>query len=252
MLKSLLHSRPANLARPVRGDAMIAKSLPLVGSVLCLAGCVINTTPTGPLQYDSFHLDRDRSEVVKVNLNMGAGKLQVGSGTEKLLQAYFTYNVPRWKPVVQYDAGVLTIDQGKTEHVNFQPGQIKYDWDLRFSRETALDFGVNFGAGEAQLDLGSLNLRGVNVQMGVGQLNLDLRGRPQHDYDVHIEGGIGEAIVRLPADAGVYADASGGIGEVKARGLRKQGDHWENDAYPTAKVKVHVNVQGGIGSITLI
>ncbi len=231
---------------------MIAKSLLVVCSALCLAGCAINTTPTGPLQYDSFHLDRDRSELVKVDLNMGAGELQVGSGTEKLLQAYFTYNIPAWKPVVKYAPGALTIDQGKTGHVNFEPGQIKYEWDLRFGRETPLDFGVNFGAGEAQLDLGSLNLRAVSVQMGVGSLNLDLRGRPQHDYNVHIQGGIGEAVVRLPADAGVYASASGGIGEIKTRGLKKEGDHWENDAYATAKVKVRVDVQGGIGSITLI
>jgi len=34
--------------------------------------------------------------------------------------------------------------------------------------------------------------------------------------------------------------------------LKKEGDHWENDAYATAKVKVRVDVQGGIGSITLI
>jgi hypothetical protein len=231
---------------------MILKSLLPGWMALCLAGCVIDTNPTGPLQYDSFHVDRDRAEIVKVNLNMGAGKLQVGSGTEKLLQAYFTYNVPAWKPIVKYEAGALTIDQGKTGHANFNPGPMKYEWDLRFGRETPLDFGVNFGAGEAQLDLGSLNLRAVNVQIGVGSLNLDLRGRPQHDYNVHIQGGIGEAIVRLPAGAGVYANANGGIGEIKTRGLRKEGDHWENDAYATAKVKVRVDVQGGIGSITLI
>jgi len=144
---------------------MIAKSLPLAGGILCLAGCVISTTPTGPLQYDSFHLDRDRSELVKVHLNMGAGKLQAGSGTDKLLQAYFTYNVPHWKPVVRYDPGSLTIDQGKTGDVHFQSGRVDYQWDLRFNRDTPLDFDVNFGAGEAQLDLGALNLRGVNVQM---------------------------------------------------------------------------------------
>jgi hypothetical protein len=88
--------------------------------------------------------------------------------------------------------------------------------------------------------------------MGVGSLNLDLRGRPQHDYNVHIEGGIGEAVVRLPAGAGIYANAHGGIGEVKTRGLRKEGGHWVNDAYDSSKVKVRVDVQGGIGSITLI
>jgi len=230
---------------------MMLRSL-LPGAIaLCLAGCVIDTRPTGPLQYDTYHLDRDGSSMVKVNLNMGAGKLQVGSGTEKLLQAYFTYNVPSWKPRVKYDPGTLTIDQGKTGHVNFNPGPMKYEWDLRFGRETPLDFGVNFGAGEAQLDLGSLNLRAVNVQIGVGRLTLDLRGRPQHDYSVHIQGGIGEAVVHLPASAGVYASANGGIGEIKTRGLRKEGDHWENEAYGTSKVKIRVDVQGGIGSITL-
>ena len=231
---------------------MITKSLLAACAVLSLAGCVVDTTRTGPLQYDSFHLDRDRSELVTVNLNMGAGELQVGTGTDKLLQAYFTYNVPSWKPLVKYDPGALTIDQGKTGHVNFNPGPVKYQWDLRFGRDTPLDFGVNFGAGEAQLDLGSLNLRAVSIQMGVGSLKLDLRGRPQHDYNVHIQGGIGEAIVRLPANAGVFASANGGIGEIKTRGLQKEGDHWVNDAYPAAKVKVRVDVQGGIGSITLI
>jgi hypothetical protein len=59
-------------------------------------------------------------------------------------------------------------------------------------------------------------------------------------------------VVRLPAGAGVYASANGGIGEIKTRGLKKESGHWENDAYATEKVKVRVDVQGGIGSITLI
>jgi len=230
---------------------MVVKCL-LACAALSLSGCVIGNYSTGPLQYDSFHVDRDRAELVNVHLNMGAGKLQAGSGTEKLLQAYFTYNVPAWKPVVHYDKGSLTIDQGNARHVNLTPGNIKYDWDLRFNRDTAFAFSISFGAGEAQLDLGSLNLRSVHIEMGVGSLNLDLRGRPQHDYDVQIQGGVGEAIVRLPSAAGVSVNANGGIGEIKTRGLTKQNDHWENEAFPTAKTKVHVDVQGGIGSITLI
>ena len=44
--------------------------------------------------------------------------------------------------------------------------------------------------------------RGVEVDMGVGQLDMDLRGVPKHSYDVRIHGGIGEATVRVSADAG--------------------------------------------------
>ena len=36
---------------------------------------------------------------------MGAGELTIASGTSKLAEGTFTYNVPEWKPVVDYRAG---------------------------------------------------------------------------------------------------------------------------------------------------
>src|SRR5258707_301992 len=83
--------------------------------------------------------------------------------------------------------------------------------DVQLNTKVRLDLAVHFGAGQARLDLGSLQLRGVELEMGVGQLDLDLRGAPRHSYSVAIHGGIGEATVRLSADAGIYAEAHGGI-----------------------------------------
>lgn len=226
------------------------KYLPVLSGILLMSGCMVQREPTEPTQYDSRAVERDKSAEVKVNLEMGAGNLKVGIGTSKLAQAYFTYNVPSWKPVVDYSAGELTIRQ--PGHSRAQIGNVKYEWDLRLGRQIPLDLRVHFGAGEAQLDLGSLDLRSVSVEMGVGKMQLDLRGDPSHDYDVQIHGGIGEATVNLPTKAGVYATAEGGIGEISAHGLRKLGDHWVNEAYDTAKVKVHVDVKGGIGRIALI
>jgi hypothetical protein len=111
---------------------------------------------------------------------------------------------------------------------------------------------VNSGAVHAQLDLGSLPLRDVQVDMGVGQLDLDLRGEPKHDYNVRVHGGVGEATVHLPSSAGVYAEASGGIGAIETPGLRKVEGHWVNDAYDHSKVRIYVTVEGGIGAIKLI
>jgi hypothetical protein len=51
---------------------------------------------------------------------------------------------------------------------------------------------------------------------------------------------------------GVYATGRGGIGEIHTEGLRRQGDHWVNDAYDDAKVRIHLDVEGGIGEIRLI
>jgi hypothetical protein len=229
---------------------MRLKYLSVYCGILLFSSCMVDRAPTGPTQYDSRGIERDNSELVTVNLQMGAGNLKVGTGTSKLAQAYFTDNVASWKPIVDYSPGVLTIRQpgGSRSHM----GNVKYEWDLRLGRQIPLDLRVHFGAGEAQLDLGSLDLRNAAVEMGVGRMQMDLRGDPSHDYAVHIDGGVGEATVRLPAKAGVYATATGGIGEIRIRGMRKMGDHWVNDAYETSKVKVRVDVKGGIGRIELI
>lgn len=229
---------------------MNVKYFVVLGGVLFLTACMIDREPLGPTQYDSRSIERDSSQQVTVRLEMGAGNLKVGTGTSKLAQAYFTYNVPSWKPAVDYTPGLLTIHQPGRTHSHL--GNIKYEWDLRLGRQIPIDLRVNFGAGEAQLDLGSLDLRSVEVHMGVGKMNMDLRGDPQHDYSVNINGGVGEATVHLPVKAGVYATARGGIGEINVRGMQRVGDHWVNEAYDTAKVKVRVDVNGGIGRIELI
>lgn len=228
---------------------MFLKCVPVLGAVCALAGC-ITMEHTGPMQHDYRTIERDGAELVRVNLKMGAGNLRVGSGTEKLARADFEYNVPAWKPDVQYSNGTLRIAQPEGHHGRM--GNTRYEWDLRLNREVPIEMTINFGAGEARLDLGSLALRRVDVEMGVGSLQMDLRGNPKHDYNVRIRGGVGEATVRLPSDVGVYAEASGGIGEVSAPGLHHDGQRYYNDAYRNSPVTVRLDVQGGVGSIKLI
>lgn len=225
----------------------------LAVAALALTGCVV-IEHTGPTLHDTLHVERDKAEMVKVDLRMGAGELKVSGGATKLVDGAYDYNVPESKPVVRYDnsglRGYLSIEQPSTRTIH--TGSTKYTWDLRFNDEVPLDMSVHLGAGEGRLDLGSLSLRSVEVNMGVGELRLDLRGEPKRDYDVHIRGGVGEARVYLPRNVGIYADATGGIGGIKTSGLRKEGGHWVNDAYDKSKVKVHLDVRGGVGEINLI
>jgi hypothetical protein len=233
---------------------MNARSFLVLPLGLVLSGCVIETR-TGATRHDSVSVERDASEFLRVNLNMGAGNLNLSSGgTGKFLEGTLTYNIDSWKPVVQYSSsaghGVLTVEQPGSHHSHI--GNLRYEWNLRLANDIPIDLSVHFGAGDAKLKLGGLSLRSVEVEMGVGQLDLDLRGAPQRDYDVRIRGGVGEATIRLPRDVGVSAEANGGIGSVHTEGLRREGAHWVNDAYDRAKTTIHLDVQGGIGAINLI
>jgi len=235
----------------VRGITFL-KSTPLLAAAMCLCGCVIEAT--GPTQHDSRSIDLDASERVTVDLNMGAGNLRVEGGAQKLMRADFSYNVPSWKPYVRYSSaaghGTLSIEQPSGTHAHM--GHNRYEWDVRLSREVPVDMHVHFGAGEADLSLGSLSLRSVEVEMGVGKLNLDLRGNPKRNYDVRIRGGVGEATVRVPSEVGVYGEAEGGIGEIQTTGLRREGRRYFNSAYEHSKVTIHLDIRGGIGAIRLI
>jgi N-terminal domain of toast_rack, DUF2154 len=227
---------------------MIARCLPLLAPLVFLTGCVVESA--GPSTHDFRVVEKDSADLVRVSLNMGAGNLRVGSGTDKLMRADFDYNVPSWKPEVKYTAGELSISQpsGHSTHL----GNTKYEWDVRLNRDVPVNMSVHFGAGEAHLDLGSLSLRRVEVNMGVGSIQMDLRGNPKQDYDVSIHGGVGEATVRVPSNVAVVAEAHGGIGEIRATGMRKEDSRYYNESYGKAKVTIHLDVQGGVGSIHLI
>jgi hypothetical protein len=218
--------------------------------VACQLGCVV----TGETRHETKSIELDKSEMARVEISMGAGELQVTGGTPKLLEANFAYNVPEWQPVVNYRSGAaggeLTISQPKNAGGSF--GDTVYNWELRLNNQLPLEVIASLGAGEANLELGRMNLRSVEVNMGVGEVTVDLRGEPKRNYDVQIQGGVGEATVYLPRDVAISARAAGGIGDIKTTGLENRDGVWINPERANAPVTVSLDVKGGIGEIRLI
>jgi hypothetical protein len=71
------------------------------------------------------------------------------------------------------------------------------------------------------------------------------------NFDASIEGGLGEATVLLPREVGVEAKAEGGLGNINAKGLKRVGDAYVNDAYGESDINLSVDIQGGAGEINL-
>ena len=115
-----------------------------------------------------------------------------------------------------------------------------------------IDFDFRFGVGEADINLGSANIRSLELHMGVGEVKLDLRGAPKKDYSVNIRGGVGEATIHLPKDVAIVVDAEGGIGSIHTTGLKKEGGRYVNENYKKhAPVTVRLDIKGGVGAINL-
>jgi len=225
--------------------------MPALAGCLLLSACGRDFGPAGPERTETRSIELDQSEEVRVDLKMGAGELRVDGGADKLMEGRFTYNRLRLRPEISYNTGSrghLVVEEpshmGTATH--------RYAWDLRFNNQKPLDLDVHCGAGETRLNLGDLTLRRANVEMGVGELKMDLRGAPKSDYEVNVRGGVGEATIYLPENVGIDAHVEGGIGDIRAPGLSKRDGRYVNDSYGRAKTTVRLDIRGGIGSINLI
>jgi len=115
-----------------------------------------------------------------------------------------------------------------------------------------LDLKVDLGAGQGRLRLRDVPVTRLGLDMGAGQVDVDLSGDRKQDLDADIEGGVGQATIRLPSKVGVVVHASGGIGSIIAHGWKHDGDEYTNDAYGKTPATIRLKVEGGVGAIVLI
>ena len=207
----------------------------------------------GNLQHLSRTVDRQGAKSVNVSMETSAGEFNISGGSSHLMDADFNFSDSYETPRVDYNVadgvGHLSISQDD-QGTHF--GTTHNDWNLRFSNEVPLELRVQMGAGRGHLRLRDVPVTRLDMSMGAGQVDLDLTGDRKSDLVADLEGGVGQATIRLPKKVGFIVSASGGIGSVTAHGLRHDGDDYTNDAYGKTPSTIHLKVQGGVGQISLI
>ncbi len=125
-------------------------------------------------------------------------------------------------------------------------------WNLKFANDVPLDLNVRCGAGDNQLDLSGITLRSVEVHLGAGRVEIRLPSKPDKSFPVKVHGGVGEAIIRYPDGVDIEAEAAGGIGEIEARGLVREGGKYLSKEFGKAKSAIRMEIKGGIGAIRIL
>lgn len=230
----------------------------------------------GDLQTKSQTIEGGDAASVDVEIQMGAGELDVSGGASDLLEASFTYNVAELDPEATYTGGRLEVKDAGVEmslQSLFDIDEFRNQWDLKFAEDVPMEMTIDLGAGRSNLALGSLALTSLDIRGGAGEVDLDLGGSQslrrfdfdlgaggvtidltgdwQDNLDARIDGGLGELSLRLPADVGVRIDAETGIGNISASGLTRDDNIYTNDAYDASDVALRIDINGGVGEINL-
>jgi hypothetical protein len=220
-------------------------------AALILAGC--SSARVGTLQRSAHAVELGDGQPVRVKIDFGAGNLNLAGGAEKLLEGDFTYNVARLTPEMAYMDGLIVLRQPDIQGLPIL-GEIKgfrNEWSVRLHDEVPMDLRVNMGAGTSYLQLVGLSLTRLYVNLGAGTSTVDLSGGWARDLQVTIDSGAAAITVRLPREVGARVEVDRGPTTIKASGLRRDGDVFTNEAYGVSEVTLHIDLDAGIGEISL-
>ncbi|WP_042347143.1 toast rack family protein [Bacillus massiliigorillae] len=226
----------------------------ICGLLFIAAGCNnLVSGVSGDVQNEPILIKKDRAKELDVELNVGAGELNVSKGAKDWIEGSINYNKDKLKPIVKYD---YSNDKGevviKQKNLKFpQIKNVKNEWNIELSKKIPMKLSVNTGASMAKLDLRDLKLKQLNIQAGVSQLEVDLGGEWKESFTTTIETGVGETTVILPSKVGVKITSQKGIGEINMENFISKGNGvYVNAAYDNADVILNVNMEMGVGSVT--
>lgn len=152
-----------------------------------------------------------------VQVKYGVGKLVVEPGTSgELYRVGIHYDSELFDPLTEYRSGRLTVGVEGTGRSIRMRNQEAGDMKLALSPDVPLDLGLSFGAVEANMELGGLQLSRIKVETGASDSRLRF-SRPNAGECDRIELSMGAAAFRAVGLANAncrVVKAEGGVGDM--------------------------------------
>lgn len=203
----------------------------------------VPTIEVGELKHKRETIKPDDVDHVTVKIVFGAGELELEAGNpDVLFSGDFSYNVSQWEPKVEYEDGLLTVQQGETgDNLGVPTGNTRNEWELEFTPQVPLAMEINIGAGRGDLDLTGLQLTELEVKSGAGDFDLRFNEANQAVLETFaLETGASRVEVRGIGNASPRRmTVQGGVGDIS---LDFTGE-WVRSA--------EIDITAGVGSITL-
>ncbi|MEW5927434.1 MAG: toast rack family protein [Gemmatimonadota bacterium] len=229
-------------------EARRGRSALLGLAVAAAAGCG-SADPSEAQSWRTVNSSRQvlNEKALDVEVEYGAGRLVVTPADRPLLYEFqMRYDESQTTPVTEYDRergtlrlGMRSRDRERGIRVNRVREESRAD--LHLSREVPMDLGLEFGAGEADIDLGGLSLRSLRVATGASDTRIGFRAPNRIPAEeVRLEAGAASfEVTGLGNTRAQRFTFKGGVGET----VLDFSGAWDRNA--TAEVSM------GIGSLTL-
>ena len=239
----------------------------------------------------------ENEQTLDVNVRYGAGRFSVGPAESGVLyHMQIEYDEDVFRPLAEYEGSSLRIG---TESLGRRFRLIRErgagEMELALSRDVAMDLNLDFGAVQADIDLGgirltrleintgasqtqidisepnseamsrasmdvgaaeftvrnlgNLNTEVIEIDAGIGEIDLDFTGDWRQNARVSVDMGLGSLVLRFPRGLGVRLVKDTFLTSLDSEGLVKRGDAYYSLDYDDAEYQITVDVDAAFGSI---
>ena len=124
----------------------------------------------GPEVKETITVEDPKSDMTRLSISFGAGKLILSPGARNLVDGTVIYNVESLKPEIIEAGSNIEIKQGNL--TSLPPiRDIKNEWDLELG-DTPMDLSISAGAYDGTIELGGLALKSLTVKDGASNVDL--------------------------------------------------------------------------------
>lgn len=195
------------------------------------------------------------SAVVRVDLGIGALDISALEDSDQLFELRARYDGSQVLLThdVQLEDGTARVRLDTTsQRTGWSPLGRKFEseWRLMLNPQVATQLDVNTGVSSTRLALERLDLTRLTVNAGVGDVRLTLPDAGR--YEVSVDGGVGTLTIDVPEEMEARLRINRGLGSLEvAPRFRLQGNYYVTEGYEGATHRAEVDVDGGVGSITI-
>lgn len=264
---------------------------------------------------DHYHYRTESIERLEANFDYGLGELELKANPRgKMIDGSLRYYSGQTIPRVDYHTfgskGILNVDI--TTHdwdgINFSWSELKSirghgerlnnELDFYLPKNVDIDLNIDFGLGEAKIDLtdldlinvnldcglsdvhiqvakpnkvicrslsissglgsfiatglGNLQVQRIDIEVGLGSAEIDLRGYFENDIEIDIEVGLGSLDLILPENVNIRAKVHDTfLSSVDVDDLLKKGGTWVSPEWESSRPTLTLDLSVGLGSVDI-
>jgi uncharacterized membrane protein len=205
-------------------------------------------------------IGRDDAAALDLQVRVGAGELNLGSGTDGQVLVSMTSGSLGCTGPLTYSSSM----DGATKRVWIRNRHLSWwcahDWpadehaytgDIRVSRDVPVALDIKNHAGRTRLALGEISLVSLVIKNGVGETQIDLAGYHGGSFDAAIKNGVGNLTLCLPKDSNTTLVLHRGVGSTDVRGFMVNGDTYTTTAPRPDAPRITFRIKQGVGAITV-